>query len=464
MIIKRCSVLLTPLLLTACVTTGPTVGVGGFPTVSEREAQALIDSLSVVTDEQKEIFVNSFMEYSGHLDYIDYEWIQPVNKKEECKILTMQPKGSDEFWWNEGKSKNQFWDGDCKDGYAFGLGREFAYLPDGSLGSWLVTFTEPNKPPILHLTVNYENNFIQWRSNDDSYISQLTIQLFNTGPLTKELRQIHFFADKDNYKYYYEDTQIGNDVVIASEVHSNNQYWDIKHTINPMLWSVPTSIGPSDNSRKEIGVWIGSDHRLGPMAVDFRNQNNPQRVYIPENYYNHLMNIYNRISNARNKRNNMLQNSFSAVTRYQNRICRGNVSVDWMDDEIYGRICLPDGELSPFSDLIAEKQQQQKERLELAQQQFAELQRQWAEEDRKNELLALERQRLAQQQAAANSAATAQFLQQFSQSMQQFNQGAANTLRQSSNPIQVPQVNFGIQNNSSVINCIRTSGYTVHCR
>ena len=76
MTIKRCSVLLTPLLLTACVTTGPTVGVGGFPTVSEREAQALIDSLTVVTDEQKKEIDKSFLIATAHEEYRVEKWVQ----------------------------------------------------------------------------------------------------------------------------------------------------------------------------------------------------------------------------------------------------------------------------------------------------------------------------------------------------------------------------------------------------
>ena len=52
-----------------------------------------------------------------------FKWVQPKNKKEECKVyVSINP--------NDDKTKKAdyslYWDGECKDGYAIGLGREFS--------------------------------------------------------------------------------------------------------------------------------------------------------------------------------------------------------------------------------------------------------------------------------------------------------------------------------------------------
>ena len=50
-----------------------------------------------------------------------FKWIQPKNKKEECKVYV----GIDSE--NDKTTKSDYalyWDGECKDGYAYGLGRE----------------------------------------------------------------------------------------------------------------------------------------------------------------------------------------------------------------------------------------------------------------------------------------------------------------------------------------------------
>lgn len=46
-------------------------------------------------------------------------YTQPVNKTEPCKLPTSKEQ-------LERKNSRSYWDGDCKDGYAYGLGRDIA--------------------------------------------------------------------------------------------------------------------------------------------------------------------------------------------------------------------------------------------------------------------------------------------------------------------------------------------------
>ena len=469
MIIKRCSVLLSPLLLAACVPAGPTVGVGGFPIVSEREAQAIIDSLTAVTDEQKKEIDKSFLIATAHEEYRVEKWVQPINKTEECKIVFSASHGEDIDWFLYSKNDGPFWDGRCENGYAIGLGRVFARIKeDNSLASFLLEYPANGGYPTTYMRVNYDNNQIMWEAKNDSYLSQLYMNQINTDPLTKEIRNTSFIHERNTGNRYINDTLIGSDTVKFIKMLPNDQQWILFNNYNPIQHSVSESTGPVDSNHNNVGILLVKDLIGGHIAYDYRNTPTYSRVIPPNNYVNYLISVNQNIIDANQKMTALLQSSFSAVSRYQNRICRGNVSVKWMSDEIYGRICLPDGELSVFSDLMAARQQEQKERLELAQQKFAEQQQQRVEQERKNQLFALERQRLEQERAAANRAANraavSATMQSISQSLEQFNQGAANTLRQASTPIHIPQVNFGIQNSTNTVNCIRTLGNTVHCR
>jgi hypothetical protein len=53
--------------------------------------------------------------YEDKLNPYSVIWIQPKNKSEECRL----------FFGRDPKELDVFWDGGCKDGYAYGLGREF---------------------------------------------------------------------------------------------------------------------------------------------------------------------------------------------------------------------------------------------------------------------------------------------------------------------------------------------------
>jgi hypothetical protein len=46
-------------------------------------------------------------------------FVQPANKKENCKLPTTQDQ-------IDRRNFRAYWDGQCKDGYAFGLGRDIA--------------------------------------------------------------------------------------------------------------------------------------------------------------------------------------------------------------------------------------------------------------------------------------------------------------------------------------------------
>ena len=96
-IILSCAI---TLVATSCATTG-----GGVRTMSYEEAAA---------------FENSLLARGRQpIKPLEDIFTQPVNKTEPCKLHTTQDQ-------LERKNFRAYWDGDCKNGFAYGLGRDIA--------------------------------------------------------------------------------------------------------------------------------------------------------------------------------------------------------------------------------------------------------------------------------------------------------------------------------------------------
>lgn len=96
---KLCITVAVPLLLTACVTNPRKVSMAEVMPPNSQFASAEI-SPSVASQPER-------------------LYTQPVNKTEPCKVPTNKKQ-------LERKNFRAYWDGDCKGGYAYGLGREIA--------------------------------------------------------------------------------------------------------------------------------------------------------------------------------------------------------------------------------------------------------------------------------------------------------------------------------------------------
>ncbi|WP_157384028.1 hypothetical protein, partial [Pseudomonas asplenii] len=102
---------------------------------------------SVSTDEANQVIAT--VQGPGNLEPAkSIEWIQPVNHKESCRIFLEKPAAQVMV------VEKAYWDGNCKDGYAYGLGREFM-ITDVSTGSWVSTYPGGQNRPNYHSSSDY---------------------------------------------------------------------------------------------------------------------------------------------------------------------------------------------------------------------------------------------------------------------------------------------------------------------
>jgi len=102
-------------------------------------------------------------------------YTQPVNKKEDCKLSTSQDQ-------LERKNFSAYWDGECKNGFAFGLGRNIAISDTHHYDK--ITIYDENRGDSLQPIAfyNYVENVIMYAVIGPKYPAKATLmqRMLNT--------------------------------------------------------------------------------------------------------------------------------------------------------------------------------------------------------------------------------------------------------------------------------------------
>lgn len=443
--ISRLGIALVPVLLTACVTIG-----GQPPTVSSERTGEFVSKFEENTDAGLQKFKEMQNHITANFESTRVAWLQPLNKTISCKVFVAEPREKEVPWWISGEAKI-YWDGACKDGYAFGVGREFLDSKKG-LSSWLGEYFGAEQKPSYYLVVNYDTQDISFQVSNLHTAVRLEYKVQQSA-IAKRISTEYRFADFPEKRLYGMGRYIGEDIVQMGVTLSNNNSYMIETNHNPAqgVWFMFTRNGQNER----IGYSVLNINNLIKKQVrhfEQINQVQSKDVTLPLTYLNHLAALEKVISTKLNIADNMLQQSFSAINKYKRMICVGKVSVPFVDDEIYGRICLKNGELSPYDDLVTTLLSDQKKRHEQASQQVAQQQ-----------VLNAQQQSTREGQARQNSNAMQNDMNNFARDMNQLNQNAAQTAQAYIGALH-PQgsVQFGVQPNVQT-NCVRISNF-VNCR
>lgn len=385
-------------------------------------------------------------------DLVNHEaWLQAENKKEECKLLFRDttPPGAKAFW-ETGPTK-VFWDGDCKGGYAHGLGREFFEGVSTGLMSDVAFYGEPGSEPTYYYKAGYDyHRYSYVHSEKESDGSETryfeSVQVRNLNQNTFQFVEIASVQNKSR------------DLMVLLEYLPFELRGELaRHYGHGGSVFFNYSQNPSDQMSSAFGLSANGEYIA--RAVTFKNgvtthevfENNvPKMVSFGEDLRKlmaerveesklHIRQVQDRV--APSKR---------VVEMYKRGICQGEVSVDWMDDGIYGRICLPEGDLAPYaSDIKAYSNDQ------------ARLQKK--AQERMDKMLEQQREQqiAAQQRAQQNQRELAATMSQFNASMAAFNQNASR-FRESVISQPTPSVNFGNTGSSST-NCVVVSNI-INCK
>lgn len=349
-------------------------------------------------------------------------YIQPVNKKEACKLRTSQGQ-------LDSPNFRAYWDGECKNGFAFGLGRHIAIsdtshdeeitVHDGSGDNW-------QRPRVGY---DYIKDVVSYVVGGSTFPAK-------TQLLEKMDNAVSGF---NAYQTLSVVDELGKVFVIQSAAfHPVRTYFNtrIDQTISYQFTDYSASplvnqnatvftaeiIDPRNNTPGGVAIARYANGSVQHFKID-NGKNEP--VSLPAEYTDHLSEKYQEIFNATSQANFSLQRAQQIEREYLFKACNGRSSIDGLANAMYTKICTwRDQFKEPYAIASADYQKQ----LESLRQQAA-----TAEQQRQiQQQIALQQQMLQQQQNQQVWNAVNQANRDIQQSTQQMMQGV--------NSWQAPQV------------------------
>jgi len=298
-----------------------------------------------------------------------FKLIQAQNKKEECKI-SLSTKFGDR---SQEVGFSLFWDGECKNGYAHGIGRAILNTLVDSTHS--IGYFENGKErdyyneikPLIGVELNGIVN-----GDDGSGHFVITQVDDKNGNLNISYEYGFFSLQKlrssiKTYPFY--------DVVEYFKSYPNFSYVIVDLTTNEF-----------DNRKYEFNI---EDHKTGKYngygfaimkqgftnAGEMSNGTLVRRVQLPQSYFNNANTIFSEIKKEANIALEAQKKALIIKEKYKNKICKDSVKVDFMDNKEYKAICKEDEKIAQLKTKIdaklaqieqqkqAKRQQQNEQRL-----------------------------------------------------------------------------------------------------
>ncbi|WP_408602198.1 hypothetical protein [Pseudomonas sp. PLMAX] len=412
---------LLPFALLGGCSSAPTV-----PMVSEQDAQIFIAKIETPS-------------FQPAADQV-IVWKQADNKKEACKLF-MGSTPDQKYWeWPETKIT---WDGQCKDGYAYGVGREFLDTRKG-LMSTIGTYSGGEKEPFYEASTNFDKGELVVGDLKAKKVMAIQVQ---QSPMPFAMTST-IFNSAGTYDYAKID-YLGGPATAVIKSYRNGFVFRFFKVTDPGL-PVDFTMEVLKDGRP-VGYKIERLKNGALYGVSLLGQQ-PQQVGLPASLVNFYNAQYQDISQKLGETKPAYDQALVTIERYKRAICGKGDKVDYVDQEKYRLICSEDGDLTPYKDKIAQVLSEQKARQ--AQQATAAA----AEADRQV--------RLAQANAQAQNNSMKELTQSvnaFSSSMNSYSQGMMNTIQQNNNQMMQYNQGFQAQPQTYDTNCVHVAN-VINCK
>ena len=260
------------------------------------------------------------------------KWIQPSNKKSECKVFVGTSKTDDRTLDNDYKI---FWDGECKDGYAFGLGREFE---KGTLLEMeaIAIYPGGENQPDYYIQKYHLDGYTQEGLISKGYYVETRIDESNFDidirylagffgrpekPVRLIIKSTPFYDNKELFKY---DRYIAYRLIDAS----SNEF-DTRRYSYRLL----------NDKGKQHGYGLDTPKVGFTRSAEFVNGRLVRLVNLPISYYGHLSAIFEEIKKAGKNALIAQEKALKVKKKYLLNICGNNISVSFISNNEYKKIC-----------------------------------------------------------------------------------------------------------------------------
>lgn len=354
-------------------------------------------------------------------------YIQPVNKKEPCKLPTSQDQ-------LDRLNFRAYWDGGCKNGFASGLGRDIAIsdthhteeitIHDGSGDNW-------SQPRVIY---DFVNNRVAYavggaRFPEATYFGEIMDSSAGGFNVVHNLRvtdvsgkSFMIVTSPFNPKRIYINTKLDDSIAYQFTDYSSVP------VINQSAVSFTAEIvDPTSGSTGGVAIARYANGSVQHFKV-LNGKTEP--TLLPSNYTDYLSTKYQEVLSATSQANTVLQQAQQIEREYLFKTCGGKSGIDGLAQATYANICSwRDQFKEPYAAASTNYQRQ----LEGMRQQAA-----TAEQQRQiQQQIVLQQQILQQQQSQEAWSQINQASQQLQQTSQQILEG--------SNSWQVPQVQPKVQ-------------------
>lgn len=422
------------ILTTGCATTtqyGPTARAINYDEASSFERSLKSGELPAIVQLKPELFV------------------QPVNKKEACKLPTSQDQ-------MERANFRAYWDGACKDGYAFGLGRDIAISDTHHVEEITTHNGTGDNYESPGVSYDFVNTRVHYRTPSGKF------------PASSDL--IEEFKNGEGGFYVLFSTGItdefgNNSVAVNSPLNSTRLLFNDRrnviykftdnsgvHAANPS--EVSFTAETIDPKTKLAGGVVIVRHANGQVRHLKITGASPEVVILPVEYVNDLIGKLKSTQDALNTVPSNIERAKKVEREYLYLACNGKHVIDGLDNQVATKICNWRSQFKdPYEKSLAKYTSDMdslKRKADSANQQRVAQQQ-----------LDLQQRQLQQQQSQIE-------MQQLSSSLTQFGQQMQNSSQQILNSVMsqpAPQVNFTpfTAPGSNQIRCINTGPIT-NCR
>lgn len=266
----------------------------------------------------------------------EFKWIQPKNQKEKCNLYVSIDPNDDKTLKTD---YSLFWDGECQNGFAYGLGREIeitrynhmeqiGYYTGGKVADYCV-FSKPYEGStvegecssdsnttshMVHTTIKETGNdlHIEYRTGK-SDSNNLVKHMIITSPFSND---VHYVKEYPNFAYFIQDFR-------RNESNYRTYAFNIIDSKTQKTNGFSFEI-LKNGERNEGEISQGQLIR---------------RARLPKDYYEKTDNILNEIREsapsalAAQSKANIIKEQYIA------KICKEQTKIDFMDSDRYYKIC-----------------------------------------------------------------------------------------------------------------------------
>lgn len=376
----------------------------------------------IIQKKEEFVFLNKLAQYE--IDYLrEYEeikkqmpktkivWVQPKNKKDACKVYVAYEEENP----LDDDSYRLFWDGQCKDGYAHGLGREIEKA--NLIDRWQIGVYEKGMPKDSYINNNILYN-IYIESESNYGVSEYQV-----------IRKVYEKNNDIDIKYYIGTSGSKDEPalrIMTSPFFENTyylfkEYPNFKYQIKEQGNDTQFVILNKENKAHGWGFQKQNNSNL--KNIIFNNGLSTFVATFPDSYYEKAYSIVDEIKIAQKKALEAQDKAQLVKKQYLKKICGNSIKIDFMDNDEYKEPCEGKYEKELFAKINAKLQKVSQEKIaKLEQQRNSELQKR--QEQYRQQQLIIEKKKLAIQQAQAEAfqnAADSAAWQNFNQSIQNMN-------------------------------------------